>query len=120
MKPVMSEDPSGDLGARIAKAQAARDAATGAADAKLKRSATKPAGMALRYSAELVASVLIGVGLGLLVDHFFPTRPFGLLVFMGLGIAAGFRNVLRAARKMTDEDQAAAPELPADNEKIDP
>lgn len=100
-------DPS-DLGDRIAKAQAARQERKNRADRQRKDSINKPASMALRYSSELVAAVVVGVGLGLLIDHFAKTSPWGLLVMMGFGIAAGFRNLMRAAKQLTDEANKAA------------
>ncbi len=108
-------DPS-DLGARIAKAQAERAEKAARLDQKRKESINKPAGMALRYSAELVAAVVVGGGLGLLIDHFARTTPWGLLVFMGFGIAAGMRNVIRAAKRLTDET-VATDETPAAREE---
>jgi len=43
-------------------------------------------------------SVLIGFGIGLGLDRLFHTRPWLMLVFTGLGLAAGFVNLFRAAR----------------------
>ena len=42
-------------------------------------------------------SVLIGFGIGLGLDRLFHTRPWLMLVFTALGLAAGFVNLLRAA-----------------------
>ncbi len=103
----MPESDPPDLGSRIAKAQAERASKAAQLDQKRKESINKPAGMALRYSAELVAAVVVGVGLGLVIDHFAGTAPWGLLVFMGFGMAAGMRNVIRAAKRLTDETLAA-------------
>ena len=50
-----------------------------------------------RLSAELVAGVLVGAGLGRLLDWWLGISPWGLLVFMMLGFAAGVLNVMRAA-----------------------
>jgi ATP synthase protein I len=52
---------------------------------------------ALRLSSEFVAGVLVGAGLGWLFDRFVGTSPWGLIVFLMLGFAAGVLNVLRAA-----------------------
>ena len=80
-------DPT-DLGDRIAKAQAKREEKANRAERQRKDSINKPASMALRYSSELVAAVVVGVGLGLLIDHFANSSPWGLLVMMGFGMAA--------------------------------
>ena len=60
---------------------------------------TDPSAIArgLRLSAELVAGVLVGAGLGRLLDWWLGISPWGLLVFMLLGFAAGVLNVMRAA-----------------------
>ncbi len=51
----------------------------------------------LRLSSELVAGVVVGAGLGLLVDHWLGIAPWGLIVFLLLGFAAGVLNVARSA-----------------------
>jgi ATP synthase protein I len=50
-----------------------------------------------RLSSELVAGVLVGAGLGWLIDHWFRTSPWGLMIFLLLGFAAGVLNVMRSA-----------------------
>ena len=50
-----------------------------------------------RLSTELVAGVLVGAGLGWLLDRWLGTTPWGLMVFLLLGFAAGVLNVMRAA-----------------------
>ena len=52
----------------------------------------------------------------LLIDHFAKTSPWGLLVMMGFGIAAGMRNLMRAAKQLTDEAQKAAEKPESTNE----
>ncbi len=50
-----------------------------------------------RLSSELVAGVLVGAGLGWLIDRWLGTTPWGLMVFLLLGFAAGVLNVMRTA-----------------------
>jgi ATP synthase protein I len=50
-----------------------------------------------RLSTELVAGVLVGAGLGWLIDRWLGSTPWGLIVFLLLGFAAGVVNVMRAA-----------------------
>jgi ATP synthase protein I len=50
-----------------------------------------------RLSTELVAGVLVGAGLGWLLDRWLGISPWGLIVFLMLGFAAGVLNVMRAA-----------------------
>src|ERR1700680_2102109 len=51
-----------------------------------------------RLSSELVAGVLVGTGLGWLIDGLLGVSPWGLIVFLLLGFAAGVLNVMRSAR----------------------
>ena len=51
----------------------------------------------LRLSSELVAGVLVGAGMGWLLDRWLGTSPWGLFVFLMLGFAAGVMNVMRVA-----------------------
>jgi ATP synthase protein I len=57
-------------------------------------------GIGFRVGVELAAGIAIGCGLGLLIDHYFDTSPWGLIVLFFLGSAAGFLNVYRAIGKM--------------------
>ena len=50
-----------------------------------------------RLSAELVAGVLVGAGIGWLLDWWLGISPWGMIVFLLLGFAAGVLNVMRAA-----------------------
>lgn len=54
-------------------------------------------GRAFRASTEFVAGVLVGGGLGWAFDRGLGTSPWGLIVFLMLGFAAGVFNVLRSA-----------------------
>ena len=44
-------------------------------------------------------SIFIGLGIGIYLDRRFETSPWCMLVFLGLGIAAGFRNIGLAIKK---------------------
>jgi ATP synthase protein I len=58
-------------------------------------------GKALQLSVEMVAGVFAGGAIGWALDAWLGTSPLFLLVFLLLGIAAGFLNVIRAARAMS-------------------
>jgi ATP synthase protein I len=50
-----------------------------------------------RLSTELVAAVLAGAGIGWVLDRWLGISPWGMIVFLLLGFAAGVLNVMRAA-----------------------
>jgi len=50
-----------------------------------------------RLSTELVGGVLAGAAIGWLLDRWLGISPWGLIVFLLLGFAAGVLNVMRAA-----------------------
>jgi ATP synthase protein I len=54
-----------------------------------------------RLSSELVAGVLVGAGIGWLLDRLLGISPWGLIVFLLLGFAAGVLNVMRSAGLIT-------------------
>ncbi|MBX3486607.1 MAG: AtpZ/AtpI family protein [Candidatus Paracaedibacteraceae bacterium] len=51
--------------------------------------------LALRVGTEFVSGIIVGVVFGLGIDHLFNTKPFGLVLMILLGAAAGFRNIFR-------------------------
>ena len=57
-----------------------------------------------RLSSELVAGVVVGAGLGWLLDRWLGIAPWGLIVFLLLGFAAGVLNVMRAAGVVRERD----------------
>ncbi len=50
-----------------------------------------------RLSTELVAGVLVGAFMGWAIDKWLGISPWGMIVFLLLGFAAGVINVMRAA-----------------------
>jgi ATP synthase protein I len=50
-----------------------------------------------RLSTELVAGVLVGAFIGWVLDWWLGISPWGMIVFLLLGFAAGVLNVMRAA-----------------------
>lgn len=47
-------------------------------------------------------SIFIGLGIGVYLDGKFDSSPWLTLIFLGLGIAAGYRNIGLAIRKTRD------------------
>ena len=58
------------------------------------------ASFGFKISTEIVAALVVGVGIGLIVDNYFDTKPFGLIIFFILGAFAGFLNVYRLMRQI--------------------
>ena len=61
---------------------------------------TNGASFGFKISTEIVAALVVGVGIGLIVDNYFNTGPFGLIFFFILGAFAGFLNVYRVMRRI--------------------
>ena len=51
----------------------------------------------LRLSAEFVAGILVGAAIGWSIDRWLGTSPWGMIVLLLLGFAAGVLNMMRAA-----------------------
>lgn len=48
-------------------------------------------------------AIVLGGGAGWLLDRWLGTAPWLFLVFLGFGIVAGLRNVVRAASAVADD-----------------
>jgi len=86
-----------------------------ALSAKLDKIRTKPAEirsqtgkgfsqgeMAWRMIIELCAGLMLGLAIGYGLDVLFGTLPIFLIIFCGIGFAAGVRTMLGTARAMGD------------------
>lgn len=62
---------------------------------------------AMRMSGEFVGGVVAGALIGWLVDWLAGTSPWGMIVFLLLGFAAGIFNVLRSAGLMAKPGEQA-------------
>jgi ATP synthase protein I len=67
-----------------------------------------------RLSSELVAGVLVGAGLGWLLDRWLGTLPWGMFVFALVGFTAGVLNVIRSAGAGAGNTPAPTDERPKD------
>ena len=61
-------------------------------------------GSAFKLGTELVAAVAVGTIIGFILDNWFGTKPWLIIIFFFLGSAAGMLNVIRAANRMQKED----------------
>ena len=60
----------------------------------------KGAGFGFKISTEILAALIVGVGIGLIVDNYLGSKPFGLIIFFILGAFAGFLNIYRVMRRI--------------------
>ena len=61
-------------------------------------------GNAFKLGTELVAAVGVGTIIGFILDSWFDTKPWLIIIFFFLGAAAGILNVIRAANRMQKEE----------------
>ena len=61
-------------------------------------------GNALKLGTELVAAVVVGTIIGFILDNWFDTKPWLIIIFFLLGAAAGMLNVIRTEKKKKKED----------------
>ena len=61
-------------------------------------------GTAFKLGTELVAAVGVGTIIGFILDSWFDTKPWLIIVFFFLGAAAGILNVIRTANRMQNDD----------------
>lgn len=54
----------------------------------------------LKIGSEFVSAILVGAAFGWVLDKWLGTTPFGLIVFLILGFAAGVLNVMRATGQL--------------------
>jgi ATP synthase protein I len=73
------------------------------------------AGIAFRFTTEMVLATVVGAAMGWGIDRLFGTRPFGIIIVTLLGAAAGIRGVIRAAAEINAQQAKAA--APNDDEE---
>ena len=61
-------------------------------------------GNAFKLGTELIAAVGVGTIIGFILDSWFGTKPWLIVIFFFLGAAAGMLNVIRAANRMQEKD----------------
>jgi ATP synthase protein I len=99
----VSGDPSFEARLRQARTKAGLDAP--APNAASDRDSGMPSalGIGLRVGIELVSALVVGLGIGWLLDHWLHTTPVFLAIFVLLGGAAGVMNVYRVMGPNTDK-----------------
>ena len=61
-------------------------------------------GSAFKLGTELVSAVGVGTIIGFILDSWFDTKPWLIIIFFFLGAAAGMLNVIKTANRMQKED----------------
>jgi ATP synthase protein I len=61
-------------------------------------------GSAFKLGTELVSAVVVGTIIGFILDSWFDTKPWLIIIFFFLGTIAGILNVIRTANRMQKED----------------
>ena len=61
-------------------------------------------GTAFKLGTELVAAVGVGTIIGFILDNWFGTKPWLIIIFFFLGAAAGMLNVIKAAKQMQEKE----------------
>ncbi|GAA0592577.1 AtpZ/AtpI family protein [Paenochrobactrum glaciei] len=59
---------------------------------------------AMKISSEFIAGIVVGALIGWSIDQVAATSPWGLIIFLMLGFAAGVLNVLRVTGKVAEKD----------------
>ena len=60
-------------------------------------------GNAFKLGTELVAAVAVGTIIGFILDNWFGTKPWLILIFFFIGVIAGIMNVIKSAKKMQEK-----------------
>ena len=90
---MVDEDKLRELKDRIETAKSSNTSNT-------KKNKESGAGFGFKISTEIIAALVVGVGIGLIVDKYLGTKPFGLIIFFVFGAFAGFLNVYRVMRRI--------------------
>ena len=65
-----------------------------------KQSSSSNIGVAFKLSTEMVAAVVVGTIIGFILDNWFGTKPWLILIFFFVGVIAGIMNVIKSAKNM--------------------
>ena len=59
--------------------------------------------LGLKISMDLVSSIIAGVLIGLGIDKIFSSKPIFFIIFLLLGIIAGFYNIFKSMQKLNEK-----------------
>ncbi|MEM1371869.1 MAG: AtpZ/AtpI family protein [Pseudomonadota bacterium] len=102
-----------ELDAKLKKARGQDVGEDGETDKKAAEAAQtrqgREMGRALRLSTELIGGLVVGAGLGVLLDELLGTWPAMFIIFFLLGAAAGIVNLTRTAFATPPEPSSPRP-----------
>ncbi len=84
-----------DLDRRLREARSTQERGEAAS------SRTRSIGQALRLATEMASALFVGVVMGWGLDKLLGTRPWLMLLFLVLGMAAGTLNAYRTAKRLS-------------------
>lgn len=61
-------------------------------------------GKAVRLVSEFASAILVGILMGYGIDQLLGSTPWGILIFLLIGFAAGLLNLVRAAKRLEMEE----------------
>jgi ATP synthase protein I len=94
-------DPLREFGERLNKARAASQGPASKPPDTTSPSTSNALAFGWRVGIELVGAIVVAELIGWAIDKWLGTRPWGMVVFFFLGVAAGMLNVYRAVAGMT-------------------
>ncbi len=89
-----------ELGERLSKARQRRDGGRAPRGPVLN---SQGMGAGFRIAVEILAALVVGTGLGVLLDYWLGSKPWLMIVFFFVGSAAALRNVIRTANQLEAE-----------------
>lgn len=92
-----------DFEARLKAAREKSEENSGPVPSRLQYESSS-AGLGFRMGIELMVGVVVGLGLGWLLDRWLDTKPLFMIVLMILGMGAGILNVVRASKELDKAD----------------
>jgi ATP synthase protein I len=94
-----------DFEARLKAAREKAGENSGSVPTKLQYESTSM-GLGFRMSIELMVGLVVGLGIGWLLDGWLDTKPLFMIVLMFVGLGAGILNVVRASKQLDKADNA--------------
>jgi ATP synthase protein I len=93
-----------DFEARLKAARDKSEDNSGSAPSRLQYESSS-AGLGFRMSIELMVGLVVGLGIGWLLDGWLDTKPLFMIVLMVVGLGAGILNVVRASKELDKADK---------------